>query len=87
MNNDQITGAITTLVASGLSYAAAKGWIDGTQVGVIATSIVTVGIAIYHVVRNTDANKVSKAAAIVPIAASDQRSAGVTTPITPAQSP
>lgn len=83
-NMDQLWGIIRTILTAVISYAVAKGWIPtGVVPAELVASIMTIAVAIWSMLGKTQAATVAKAAAIVNISDSEQRSAGVANPVSP----
>jgi hypothetical protein len=79
-NQDQILSAVRSIVIALTSFAVGKGWISNDVAANIALLVIPLGLAIWGIIDKTKAATVAKAADIVPIDASAQRSAGITAP-------
>lgn len=85
MNMDQIWGIVRTILTAGVAYAAGKSWIPANVIPAdLVAALMTIIVALFSVWGKTQAATVAKAAAIVPIANADQRSVGITEPVSPA---
>ncbi len=79
-NQDQILSAIRSIVIALTSFAVGKGWISDDVAANIALLVIPLGLAIWGILDKTKAATVAKAADIVPIDSSAQRSVGIVQP-------
>jgi hypothetical protein len=83
MNNDQIQSPIRNVLMGLLGLAVGAGYIPADIVPELASALAAIGIIIWGIVTKTNAATVKKAAAIVTIDASTQRSVGIDNPVKP----
>jgi len=84
MNMEQIASIVRQILLAVGGFIVGKGWVDNETMIQIAGAIsVLIGSA-WALWSRTDKNIVASAAAKVPVPASSQEQAGITTPVKPA---